>query len=264
MSNVIQIKHGTNKPADGILQPYELGYADNDGLFIGNKNGNTAEIKVGHANKAGQASNADKAQKLSESANSDELLSVGDTNQPVYFKDGVPKGCGTIDEITKRVSLDVDVTGEATKAKWTDRVMKMGTSGLFEETVLIFEAIYPIGSIYISTVEKNPHDLFSFGTWVRIEGQFLLGAGDTYPAGDTGGEASVTLTEAQMPSHRHQVTDNEGSQLNYNNSGQSGSGNFAISGGVDWNNMWTSNVGGDQPHNNMPPYLAVYMWQRTA
>jgi hypothetical protein len=67
----------------------------------------------------------------------------------------------------------------------------------------MINTIYPVGSIYISTVSTSPKVLFGVGEWEQIKDRFLLGAGDTYNAGATGGEASVTLTRAQMPEHNH-------------------------------------------------------------
>ena len=75
------------------------------------------------------------------------------------------------------------------------------------------EAIYPVGSIYTSTVSTNPADLFGFGTWVAFgAGRVLIGAGtgtdsnstqQTFSAGNTGGEYSHTLSTGEMPSHSH-------------------------------------------------------------
>ena len=123
----------------------------------------------------------------------------------------------------------------------------------------IFNRIYPIGSIYTSVNSTNPHSLFG-GTWEQIKDKFLLSAGDTYNAGDEGGEATHTLTIDEMPSHSHRFavnnTDGAGgfreTQARGNNS----------TGEADWGNTSTQNIGGGQAHNNMPPYLAVYMWKR--
>lgn len=117
-----------------------------------------------------------------------------------------------------------------------------------------FNLIYPVGSIYMSTVNVNPATLFG-GTWEQLEDRFLLGAGTTYTAGDTGGEAEHTLTENEMPSHRHNLHD----------VGSTGTGTSTY-GGVRLNqvfaNNYTNYVGGGQAHNNMPPYIVVYMWKR--
>ena len=120
---------------------------------------------------------------------------------------------------------------------------------------------HPIGSIYSSTVATSPADLFG-GTWVRIKDAFLLSAGDTYSAGSTGGSATHTLTVDEMPSHSHDV------RMAYP---------FEAGGAVPFV-PYSSNpepyavgnydvvqfTGNNQPHNNMPPYLAVYMWRRVA
>ena len=115
-------------------------------------------------------------------------------------------------------------------------------------------ALYPVGSIYLSVTSTNPGTLFG-GTWARIKDTFLLAAGDTYAAGSTGGEAEHTLTVDEIPSHKHTI----------------GYGTNTIGGTVERPNFSTTKTsaettatGGGQAHNNMPPYLAVYVWQRTA
>lgn len=75
----------------------------------------------------------------------------------------------------------------------------------------VLSKAYPVGAIYCSTVETNPHDLFGFGTWEYIEqGRVLLSQGDKYSAGSTGGAETHTLTVAEMPSHKHGGTTGEG------------------------------------------------------
>lgn len=114
--------------------------------------------------------------------------------------------------------------------------------------------IYPVGAIYISTVSTSPASLFG-GTWTQLKDRFLLGAGDTYSAGSTGGEAEHTLTIPEMPPHRH----------GYSRSGRdSGTEWIGQSGVGEVVDRETDSSGGGQAHNNMPPYLAVYMWQRVA
>ena len=119
---------------------------------------------------------------------------------------------------------------------------------------------YPVGAIYMSTKSTSPASLFG-GTWSRISGRFLLGANTTYSAGTTGGAATHTLTLDEIPSHNHWgvyrpswYTSNIGSLIQ-----ESGQGN-----GVNNNQLNTDNAGGGGSHNNMPPYLSVYMWKRTA
>ena len=119
---------------------------------------------------------------------------------------------------------------------------------------LNFDKIYPIGSIYMSMNGTNPATLFG-GTWEQLKDRFLLGAGNTYSAGSTGGETTHKLTIAEMPSHMHHMKVAGGGNL-YDG--------VTIGPGAYTSNENTSEEGDDQPHNNMPPYLAVYMWKRTA
>lgn len=121
----------------------------------------------------------------------------------------------------------------------------------------IINTIYPVGSIYISTSSTSPATLFPNTTWQPIADRFLLAAGTTYTAGDTGGEAMHTLTVDEMPSHTHEI----GFQGNYLSSGDK---RRAPNTGSSDSFATTYATGGSQPHNNMPPYLVVYMWRRTA
>lgn len=163
----------------------------------------------------------------------------------------------------------------------------------------IINIIYPVGSIYISASSVNPGTLFGVGTWTPIEGSFLLGQSSAYPAGTTGGAATVTLDINTMPAHQHVIsgisrsnnftTDtcltmqadgnlvmysvkggtwhaawaaswSSSPHLNIDAAGGSHYYNFTIGAG-DWGTSW---AGGGQPHQNMPPYLAVYIWRREA
>lgn len=133
---------------------------------------------------------------------------------------------------------------------------------LSEEDVTPLLEVYPVGSIYMSIIANDPARLFG-GTWERLKDRFLLGAGDTYEPGETGGEAEHTLTVEEMPSHTHKLGD-IGSEtswgINYGNYVGTGTGY-----GLESNAAFvTKSTGGSQPHNNMPPYLTVYMWVRTA
>lgn len=158
------------------------------------------------------------------------------------------------------------------------------------------DQIYPIGSIYMSVTSTDPGTLFG-GIWEQIQNTFLIAQGSNYTAGSTGGNTthshttntgttggpstntsgSTALTVAQIPSHNHGVKGGWGA-------GPSNSGLFR----TDQNspaNRWsnTDNTGSGQGHthtlsshthsqisvgtssaSNLPPYLAVYMWKRTA
>lgn len=120
------------------------------------------------------------------------------------------------------------------------------------------DMIYPIGSIYINVNNVNPGNTIG-GTWERIQDTFLLAAGSTYAGGSTGGEATHTLTIDEMPTHSHAqyVTANSGSGIRKDYNTDANCDKYPQ--GVN-----TGDAGGGQAHNNMPPYLAVYVWKRTA
>lgn len=124
----------------------------------------------------------------------------------------------------------------------------------------ILDNVYPVGSIYLSVNSTNPKNLFG-GTWEQIQGKFLLGMDSSYPAGSTGGEATHTLTQGEMPKHNHVIY--------YPNAGGPDTGaaiGFPEAGSK--NTWWvaacmTGQTGDNEAHNNMPPYLSVYIWKRT-
>ena len=118
--------------------------------------------------------------------------------------------------------------------------------------------LYPVGSIYMSVNSTNPSNYFG-GTWEQIKDRFLLACGSTYSNGSTGGEATHTLTVNEIPSHNHPIknTNVGGGVTTYNT--------VKAEDKRGWGgNIYTDNTGGGQAHNNMPPYLAVYIWKRVA
>lgn len=153
------------------------------------------------------------------------------------------------------------------------------TNQLFFQTAgtnFVLDNVYPIGSIYMNVNSTNPGTLFG-GTWEQIQGRFLLGMSSSYPAGSQGGEASHTLTTAEMPIHGHNPANEAGYFGFITNSkkafsigdmgSQSGSGRYYpyASAAFDISrNTMTGTTGGGNPHNNMPPYLSIYIWKRTA
>ena len=122
----------------------------------------------------------------------------------------------------------------------------------------VFDMVYPVGSVYVSVNATNPSALFG-GTWEQIKDRFLLSAGDTYKVGATGGEATHVLTVDEMPRHNHSI-DNlnaSGSTTPYMTVQAQEKKGYG-------GNVQTFFTGGGQAHNNMPPYIVVYIWQRTA
>jgi len=141
-----------------------------------------------------------------------------------------------------------------TTPKTFERVYDAEGWGAWNNTLL---ASHPVGKLYISDDPTSPEILFG-GKWERIEDVFLLAAGKIYAAGSTGGEAEHVLTIDEMPSHNHgfkysQNAIASGSTFSrFNDDGTSVSDNII------------TNVGGGAAHNNMPPYITVYVWKRTA
>lgn len=138
----------------------------------------------------------------------------------------------------------------------------------------LLNLVYPIGSIYMSVTNISP-STFLGGTWEQIKGVFLLSASNTYVAGSTGGSATHKLTAAQMPSVTGKISFH-GKYTGNMVSGASGafsptstvSGKYATGTSSTGSNsvevVGFDNGGQGQAHNNMPPYLTVYMWKRTA
>jgi hypothetical protein len=144
------------------------------------------------------------------------------------------------------------------------------------------ENMYPVGSIYMSINNTNPGTLFG-GTWEQIKDTFLLAAGNTYDGGSTGGEAT----------HTHEYGIQYGGyyrSIALENNVNAGVLNYHPNGTIDLNaaigvgsleaeinkaaadakasttlSMTHQRRTGNASYtSNMPPYLAVYVWKRTA
>lgn len=135
----------------------------------------------------------------------------------------------------------------------------------------IMERLLPVGSIIEwapvegganvdLTTPQSVSNYYGFGTWEAYgSGQMLLGVSDGHAIGSTGGEETHTLTIDEMPSHNHSV------RLGYGSGGM-GSAYGRVDANNPANQKWgpTGTSGGGQSHNNMPPYITVYRWRRTA
>jgi hypothetical protein len=136
---------------------------------------------------------------------------------------------------------------------------------------LTLAAAYPVGSIYTATVSTNPATLLGFGTWTAFAaGKVMIGNGGGFSAGATGGSA-----DAIVVSHSHTATSTDSGHTHTVNAGGTASNQLVSGGSV---NLASSNTGtgfanvsttiastGSSGTNaNLPPYIVVYMWQRTA
>ena len=195
-------------------------------------------------------------------AGSDAQVSVSGTAEKPVIHLTIPRGdVGSIGTLTINGKAPdgsgaVTLTAEDVKALAADGTAadssKLGGKTWAERLL----DIYPIGSIYMSVNSTSPASLFG-GTWEQLKDRFLLGAGDSYAAGSTGGEAKHTLTISEIPSHTHRIKE-------ATSSGESTGYRFSASSGPYSTANYLENSGGSESHNNMPPYLAVYMWKRVS
>lgn len=144
-------------------------------------------------------------------------------------------------------------------------------SGRIQSTAML--NMYPVGSIYMSMISTSPASLFG-GSWTRMgQGRVLVGQGTlqgrTFNVRQTGGEFEVTLTESTMPSHKHAGWGEHhsygGKGLGFGVATQYGRGNIGSKKTDGDNYLYYSEPrGSSAAHNNIQPYLVVYMWERTA
>ena len=131
-------------------------------------------------------------------------------------------------------------------------------SALDAKTTLL--AVWPIGSIYTSVTSANPSTLFG-GNWEAFgAGRVLIGLDsadtDFDAAEETGGAKTHTLTTAEMPSHTHTFT---AFQTISGSNNRTGGGALSASA-----SSTTASTGGGGAHNNVQPYIVVYMFKRIA
>ena len=156
-------------------------------------------------------------------------------------------------------------TPTSTTAATSTDTTQIATTAFVQQEINAIPAVdlsslYPVGSIYMNASSgTNPGTLIGFGTWVAFgAGRVPVGinSGDTDfdTAEETGGAKTHTLTVNEMPAHTHSVP-NSGSQNNSFDSGTTVGNDVTGTSG---------STGGGQAHNNLQPYIVVYMWKRTA
>ena len=169
-----------------------------------------------------------------------------------------------------------------------DETYKVVTDAQDNPVMNLLEVVYPIGSIYLTVLENaNPRNIFGFGVWEQIKDRFLLGAGDTYTAGATGGNASYKIKEKNLPYlggyvQFHGASGNlSGTVVNAVGTLANSASNTFVEGvghiagyyhqGNHTNNATAQSWAGfnislgqidNDPVSTLPPYLSVYMWKR--
>ena len=163
-------------------------------------------------------------------------------------------------------SINQKLTQETTNIKSNLNKNTSDIASLNSTIEEYWKTIYPVGSIYISTSATfNPNTVWG-GRWEQTaSGRCLIGANDTYTLGSIGGESTHKLTIEELPQHSHGIygcDSRDGANaltkptFSYKDQGQTASYISGI--------MGTELTGSNRAHNNMQPYLAVYMWKRTA
>lgn len=279
------------------------------GTMKGNINANgyniTATKFIGNLQgKADSAANADLAAKATtaENANNSSVANklgtstVGSATKPVYINNGVASAVSVdLSTLAPKASPGLTGTPTAPTAAVDTNNTQIATCGFVRNAIAKYapmldtmKKIYPVGSIYMSTVSTNPATLLGFGTWEAMPaGRVLLAQGKsswgtTYNAGSTGGEATHQLTVGEMPSHNHTGSTNTTGNHSHNTpttgtyegNGKGydpGGGNnpnytqcFTSEAGSHSHTITIQNTGSSQSHNNMQPYIVCYIWKRVS
>ena len=269
--------------------------------FIGNLQGKADS--AANADLAAKATTAENANNANNSSVANKLgtSTVGSATKPVYINNGVASAVSVdLSTLAPKASPGLTGTPTAPTANVDTNDTQIATCGFVRNAIAKYapmldtmKKIYPVGSIYISTVSTNPSELFGFGTWEAMPaGRVLLAQGKVetenythnFVAGETGGEFVHQLTVGELPSHNHTASSNvtgehnHGIYINGYNGNMSGAQNYGWgsddhsiglrrnyteNNGSHTHTISIGNTGSSQSHNNMEPYIVVYMWKRT-
>ena len=208
-------------------------------------------------------------------------LTIGKTGKSV---NGTANVSWSLDEIGSNVYVGTSAPSDADVDVWIDPTGSVNLSALWN-------SIYPVGAIYMSVSSTNPGTLFPGTTWTALQDRFLVGAGNTYAVNATGGHKDLQSHTHSIPAlsgtaasstHTHVVTTKtttyaQGSQSSWRCLSWPGTNadysqtvhtnNGSADGGHTHSVTTTASTSGSTGAGNggnLPPYLAVYMWKRTA
>lgn len=230
-----------------------------------------------HAAQTTVSGNAGSATKLATARN----FTIGKTAKSF---NGTAAVSWTLDEIGSNVYVGTSAPSDADVDVWIDPTGSVNLSALWN-------SIYPVGAIYMSVSSTNPGTLFPGTTWTALQDRFLVGAGNSYAVNATGGHKDLQSHTHSIPAlsgtaaastHTHTVTTKtttyaQGSQSSWrclswpgtnadysqtvttNNGTADGSHTHSVTTTANTSGSTGAGNGG-----NLPPYLAVYMWKRTA
>ena len=204
------------------------------------------------------------------------ISGTGTNSSSVSFtKDGIDIYDGIIKIDDKDVATEeyVDNIG-AGLDKRISTVGSSATSYTNEQIAEVWKKIYPVGAIYISTNSTSPASLFG-GTWTQITDKFLLSAGSRYLAGSTGGSATHThtisgyahITGGSRASGGYAIMqDSIGSNVSYTKKRETTASSINVNYSPTTETVYTGTpiTATNTSESNIPPYLVVYMWKRTA
>ena len=270
--------------------------------FIGNLQGKAdSAANADLAAKATTAENANNANNSSV-ANKLGTSTVGSATKPVYINNGVASAVSVdLSTLAPKESPGLTGTPTAPTANVDTNDTQLATCAFVRNAISkysskdidVLKKIMHVGYIHFSTVNINPAELFGFGTWEAMPaGRVLLAQGKVetenythnFVAGETGGEFVHQLTVGELPSHNHTASSNvtgehnHGIYINGYNGNMSGAQNYGWgsddhsiglrrnyteNNGSHTHTISIGNTGSSQSHNNMEPYIVVYMWKRT-
>ena len=262
--------------------------------FIGNLQGKADS--AANADLAAKATTAENANNANNSSVANKLgtSTVGSATKPVYINNGVASAVSVdLSTLAPKASPGLTGTPTAPTANVDTNDTQLATCAFVRNAISkysskdidVLKKIMHVGYIHFSTVNINPAELFGFGTWEAMPaGRVLLAQGTaswgTYNAGSTGGEATHQLTVGELPAHNHTASTNTTGNHTHQFQlyGPNGDTNLNFPSDYDTNyarNKGTTlsagnhshtininNTGSSQAHNNIQPYLTVYMWKR--